>query len=42
MKYLLLLSLLYLPLCHAEQVLRADYRERPPEMQPSIHSPSAR
>lgn len=33
MKYLLLLSLLYLPLCHAEQVLRADYRERPPEMQ---------
>jgi polar amino acid transport system substrate-binding protein len=33
MKYLLLLSLLYLPLCHAEQLLRADYRERPPEMQ---------
>ena len=33
MKYLLLLSLLYLPLCHADQVLRADYRERPPEMQ---------
>lgn len=34
MKYLLLLSvLLLLPPCHAEQVLRADYRERPPEMQ---------
>lgn len=33
MKYLMLLSLLFLPFCHAEQVLRADYRERPPEMQ---------
>lgn len=33
MKCLLLLSLFFLPLCHAEQVLRADYRERPPEMQ---------
>src|SRR3989344_4682379 len=33
MKCLLLLSLSFLPLCHAEQVLRADYRERPPEMQ---------
>ncbi|MGB4074331.1 substrate-binding periplasmic protein [Pseudomonas sp.] len=33
MKFLLLLSLLYLPLCHAEQLLHADYRERPPEMQ---------
>jgi polar amino acid transport system substrate-binding protein len=33
MKYVLLLFLLCLPLCQAEQVLRADYRERPPEMQ---------
>lgn len=34
MKYLLLLCLLLLPTAsHAELLLRADYRERPPEMQ---------
>lgn len=32
-KYLLLLCLLYLPLCHGERLLRADYPERLPAMQ---------
>ena len=41
MKHLLLLCLLLLPpVGHAEPILRADYRERPPEMQALDNQPS--
>ena len=41
MKYLLLLCLLLLaPASHAELLLRADYRERPPEMQALDNEPN--